>query len=733
MSPPPPVIPREAWAGCSVILDINDGDRVIFRRLTRRATVNIGGRECSLQPLVGRPFGSIFRVEPCEGEPGKGNSLFGRLFSCADAPPPDHYDDDGDTDDVNDDVVGDGDDDDDARDDDETQHIKELDENRDNSDNNTAQALSGDDIETMKRNSVSGNAIVEALIANSSTFGKKTLQSQEKYKLKKQKKHAPILLLRRPSTQSICETHSKKDADRIGFMRLDVLSLLLSMANVGAYSDVLVVDMVGGLVVGAVAERLGGTGYVCSTYLGLSPNSIDIIRLYNFSTDVTSRKKTSGLQPPEGGTHTHTTVLTKRLQLGKEVPSTTNRNDIRPRLALPPTKNGEAVRLGTTGQRHRHCQTLPGTIAAPRLPRPTYLAPIMCQESASGRQGLAGTGVAIVGRCRLWHSEPRNVAGGGHRPAQTPPRQPAAAAAGIRRGRTEQPSPKRAAARMLAHPSSSTSDGREEGGRRKETEGEASPASNVADAPWLRPARPRSGPDRARAPPPAGALPPPPTGTPRRAATWHRIAAPPPSFPSPTPCRLAARATRATAPLRAKELRQGAPHTQPPAFGGRAPPPPPAAMAAREAGNGSPFSDLYSLRNPGNASCVLSDTIHAENLQTVDVEVSEPSVDEHLNQSGNPFFIVAAPEHEVGSLVTDLLPLLSYSAPFAVYHQHLEPLATCMRSLKVSKMAVELHISEPWFREYQVLPSRTHPHMRMKPFGGYLLSGIRIPDTCSGK
>lgn len=41
-------------------------------------------------------------------------------------------------------------------------------------------------------------------------------------------------------------------------MRVDALSLLLSMANVGPYSDVLVVDMVGGLVVGAVAERLGG-------------------------------------------------------------------------------------------------------------------------------------------------------------------------------------------------------------------------------------------------------------------------------------------------------------------------------------------------------------------------------------------------------------------------------------------------------------------------------------------
>ena len=53
------------------------------------------------------------------------------------------------------------------------------------------------------------------------------------------------------------------------FMRGDALSLLLSMANVGAYSDVLVVDMVGGLVVGAVAERLGGK--LCFTLMLLMP------------------------------------------------------------------------------------------------------------------------------------------------------------------------------------------------------------------------------------------------------------------------------------------------------------------------------------------------------------------------------------------------------------------------------------------------------------------------------
>jgi tRNA (adenine-N(1)-)-methyltransferase non-catalytic subunit len=37
-----------------------------------------------------------------------------------------------------------------------------------------------------------------------------------------------------------------------------VLSLLLSLANVSANSDILLVDMVGGLLTGAVAERLGG-------------------------------------------------------------------------------------------------------------------------------------------------------------------------------------------------------------------------------------------------------------------------------------------------------------------------------------------------------------------------------------------------------------------------------------------------------------------------------------------
>ncbi|KAL6010827.1 hypothetical protein ACLOJK_001269 [Asimina triloba] len=125
----------------------------------------------------------------------------------------------------------------------------------------------------------SGDQIVEALIANSSTFENKTSFSQEKYRLRKQKKYAPRVLLRRPFARR--------------FLRMDTLALLLSMANVSSYSDVLVLDMVGGILTGAVAERLGGTGYVCSTYFGDKPYPIDIAGIFNFSNEICSSMEQS--------------------------------------------------------------------------------------------------------------------------------------------------------------------------------------------------------------------------------------------------------------------------------------------------------------------------------------------------------------------------------------------------------------------------------------------------------
>ncbi|KAK3143186.1 hypothetical protein QOZ80_4BG0359650 [Eleusine coracana subsp. coracana] len=467
--PPSPAITREAWDGCSVLLDINDGDRLAFFRLTPAATVKIGNKTFSLQPLVGRPFGSLFRV----GADG--------LVPCTAA----------DASSLRDDNTRDGAD---------GQVQDETRDNRSLVDNNTAQNLSSDDIEAMKRDGATGDEIVEALIANSTTFGKKTAFSQEKYKLKKQKKYAPKVLLRRPTARSICETYFKKTPARTGFMRFDTLSLLLSMANVGPYSDVLVVDMVGGLVAGAVAERLGGTGYVCSTYLGKAPSSIDIIRLYNLSGDMTSRIVQAPLS---------------ELQNFGNTPSVPN----------------DSSQGGVT-------------------------EPIVV--SAEDTQlTLAGQGDTSVS-----DEKPKLS--------------------------TEQPIDMEVSEPLLEE------------------------------------------------------------------------------------------------------------HVQ---------------------------DETSSLDSKGNdGSSITSKSVkHGK--------APSPEKMTYWKEHGFSSLIVAAPGHEVESLVADLLPLLSYSAPFVIYHQYLQPLATCMHSLQVSKMAIGLQISEPWLREYQVLPSRSHPHMQMNAFGGYILSGTRIHNA----
>ncbi|KAF7026962.1 hypothetical protein CFC21_039042 [Triticum aestivum] len=479
MAPPPPqtptpVIPREAWEGCSVLLDINDGDRLAFFRLTPGATVKIGDKSCSLQPLLGRPFGSLFRVGP-DG-----------LVPCAatDASSQDDKPRGG----------GAG-----------GQAQDETRDNRSLVDNNTAQTLSSEDIEAMKREGASGDAIVEALIANSSTFGNKTVFSQEKYKLKKQKKYAPKVLLRRPTSRSICETYFKKYPARIGFMRVDALSLLLSMANVGAYSDVLAVDMVGGLVVGAVAERLGGTGYVCSTYLGSAPSSIDIIRMYNLSSDMTSRI----FQAPLG--------------------------DL---CSLQSVGDAPSVLSGSI-----QCDVVEPAAVPDESLQSSPAKPINTTVSDGNAQSMT--------------VQPINM---------------------------EVPEP--------------ATDDHLNQGDISMSDCKGSNGNSVA------PKAPRAG------------------------------------------------------------------------------------------------------------------------------KAPSPEMMKYWGEHGFSSLIVAAPGHEVESVLADLLPLLSYSAPFAIYHQYLQPLATCMHSLQASKMAIGLQITEPWLREYQVLPSRTHPHMQMNAFGGYVLSGIRIhkPD-----
>ncbi|KAJ8512258.1 hypothetical protein OPV22_002692 [Ensete ventricosum] len=477
---PPSPIPRETWEGCSVLLDINDGDRLVFARLSPAATLKIGNKKCSLGPLMGCPFGALFRVEN-----GPGGPYLARCSPSTSAASNNSMQ--------------------------ESEKGNTMENNRDNRlliDNNMAQNLSSNDIDTMRKEGATGDEIIEALIANSSTFEKKTVYSQEKYKRKKQKKYAPKVLLRRPSARSICETYFKKFPARTGFLRVDTLSLLLCMSNVGAHSDVLVVDMIGGILTGAVAERVGGTGYICSIYFGATPYPSDIVRMFNFSNEVCNR------------------IV--------RIPF----SDL--------CKSHESLESSETLLNTKESSTL--------------------TESSSYKNSIYISAEPMNQELDLMEDQPVS---------------------------NEE---------MLTLPANS----------------EPNPLSSNSCS---------------------------------------------------------------TETIDCKH-ENNASITHEPVNKGRRPPP--------------EIIDLWKT-------------------------------------NGFSSLIVAAPESDVGTIVQELLPLLSYSAPFVIYHQYLQPLATAMHRLQNSKMAINLQISEPWLREYQVLPSRTHPLMQMSCFGGYMLSvpelsSVRLPE-----
>ena len=73
---------------------------------------------------------------------------------------------------------------------------------------------------------------------------------QEKYKRKKAKKYTTHVTCIRPVARSLADFYFNKIPVKTGWLRSDSLAVLLTQANVGAATRMLVVDGTGGLVAG---------------------------------------------------------------------------------------------------------------------------------------------------------------------------------------------------------------------------------------------------------------------------------------------------------------------------------------------------------------------------------------------------------------------------------------------------------------------------------------------------
>lgn len=144
-----------------------------------------------------------------------------------------------------------------------------------------SQSMDREEIVKMKESGADGSAIIDTLVKNSSSFSQKTAYSQNKYLKKKQKKHCAIIQILRPTSRLIFQMYEKREPGKICQMQASSLSQLLTMANIRSGSRVVIVENFSGVVLGAVLERLAGSGACVNIHAGgeTAPNLFSISHL----------------------------------------------------------------------------------------------------------------------------------------------------------------------------------------------------------------------------------------------------------------------------------------------------------------------------------------------------------------------------------------------------------------------------------------------------------------------
>ena len=163
---------------------------------------------------------------------------------------------------------------------------KQANDNRDVTDNNNAQRLDDAAIEALRNSGASGEAIISSLVKGSDTFAKKTDFSKEKYLKRKAKKYLPWVRLLEPRSAPIARAYFARGHAKNVVLRWDSLAEMLSRANVRQGTTACVVDGTGGVLSGAVLERLGEKGRILMPHVTERPQAYDALRRFNFDKDV---------------------------------------------------------------------------------------------------------------------------------------------------------------------------------------------------------------------------------------------------------------------------------------------------------------------------------------------------------------------------------------------------------------------------------------------------------------
>ena len=95
--------------------------------------------------------------------------------------------------------------------------------------------------------------------------------------------------------------------------------------------------------------------------------------------------------------------------------------------------------------------------------------------------------------------------------------------------------------------------------------------------------------------------------------------------------------------------------------------------------------------------------------------------------------LILCSRYDCVDLFSACFPYLRAGGYFVVHCSFVTPLAALHKTLRQSGLAVMVQLSESWYREYQVLPNRTHPAVNMSHAAGYLLSGIKMQPAAAAQ
>ncbi|TRM66234.1 Gcd10p family-domain-containing protein [Schizophyllum amplum] len=93
--------------------------------------------------------------------------------------------------------------------------------------------------------------------------------------------------------------------------------------------------------------------------------------------------------------------------------------------------------------------------------------------------------------------------------------------------------------------------------------------------------------------------------------------------------------------------------------------------------------------------------------------------------------LIVASAYEPYSILEKLYPYLAGSSPIVFHHPNHQPIVNLSARIRGQPGYLAPTVVEPWLRQYQVLPGRTHPTMNTSGTGGYIFHSMKVYDDPS--